>query len=158
MLAFAFYDVVVAVHVMAVVATFGVIFAYPVFVPWVRRTHPEAMPAVHDAQDRVGRLLISPGMGLVLVAGIYLASKAEVWSEVWVTVPLVILLVIGALGGAFFSPNERRLGALARRDLATGNGFSAEYDALFTRVATVGLVASSLVLIAVFFMVAKPGA
>jgi uncharacterized membrane protein len=158
MLAFAFYDVVVAVHVIAVVATFGVLFAYPVFVPWLRRTHPEAMPAVHAAQDRIGRLLISPGLGLVLIAGIYLATKAKVWSEVWVTVPLVILLVIGALAGAFFSPNERRLGELARRDLATGKGFSADYDALFARVATAGLATIVLVLIAIFFMVAKPGA
>ncbi|MCW3021983.1 MAG: hypothetical protein JWR30_1305 [Conexibacter sp.] len=158
MLALAFYDVVVAIHVMAVVATFGVIFAYPIFVPWLRRTHPEAMPAVHHAQDRVGRLLISPGIGVVLIAGIYLATKAKVWSEVWVTVPLVILLVIGALGGAFFSPNERRLGELARRDLATDKGFSAEYDALFSRVAAVGVAAAVLVLIAIFFMVAKPGA
>jgi uncharacterized membrane protein len=158
MLAFAFYDVVVAIHVMAVVATFGVIFAYPVFVPWLRRTHPEAMPAMHGAQVRIGRLLISPGLGLVLIAGIYLATKAKVWSEVWVTVPLVILLVIGALGGAFFSPNERRLGELARRDLATGKGFSPEYDALFTRVMTVVVAAIVLVLVAIFFMVAKPGA
>jgi uncharacterized membrane protein len=158
MLAFAFYDVVVAVHVMAVVAAFGVTFAYPVFVPWLRRTHPEAMPAVHDSRDRLGRLLMSPGMGVVLIAGIYLATKAKVWSEAWVTVPLVILIVIGALGGMFFAPNERRLGELARRDLATGKGFSAEYDALFARVATAGLATIALVLIAIFFMVAKPGA
>jgi uncharacterized membrane protein len=158
MLAIAFYDVVVAVHVMAVVAAFGVTFAYPVFVPWLKRVHPEAMPAVHDSRDRLGRLLMSPAMGLVLLAGIYLASDADVWSEAWVTVPLVILVIIGALGGMFFAPNERKLGEMARRDLATGGGFSAEYDALFARVATAGLVTAALVLVAIFFMVAKPGA
>jgi hypothetical protein len=116
------------------------------------------MPAVHDSRDRVGRLLMSPGMGVVLLAGIYLATKAEVWSEVWVTVPLVILVAIGALGGMFFAPNERKLAALARRDLGAGGSFSAEYEALFARVASVGLVTIALVLIAIFFMVAKPGA
>jgi uncharacterized membrane protein len=158
MLAFAFYDVVLAVHVMAVVAAFGVTFAYPVFVPWLRRTHPAAMPAIHDSRDRVGRLLMSPGMGVVLLAGIYLATKAKVWSEAWVTVPLVILLIVGALGGVFFAPKERKLAELARRDLAAGGSFSAEYDALFARVATVGLATIALVMIAIFFMVAKPGA
>ncbi|MDX6684852.1 MAG: hypothetical protein QOF86_980, partial [Baekduia sp.] len=40
MLAIAFYDVVLSVHVMAVVIAFGVTFAYPAFVPWVRKAHP----------------------------------------------------------------------------------------------------------------------
>jgi uncharacterized membrane protein len=158
MLAIAFYDVVVAVHVMAVVVAFGVSFAYPLFVPWLRRTHPEAMPAIHDSRDRLGRLLMSPGMAVVLLAGIYLATDADVWSETWVTVPLVILVIIGAMGGMFFAPNERKLAELARRDLGAGGSFSAEYDALFARVASAGLVTIALVLVAIFFMVAKPGA
>jgi uncharacterized membrane protein len=58
----------------------------------------------------------------------------------------------------FFAPNERKLAELARRDLATGGPFSAEYESLFARVATVGLVTIALVLVAIFFMVAKPGA
>jgi uncharacterized membrane protein len=158
MLAITFYSVVLAVHIMAVVGAFGVTFAYPIFVPWLRRTHPEAMPAVHDSRERIGKLLISPGMAVILIAGIYLASKADAWSESWVSVPLVILVALGAMGGMFFSPNERKLGELARRDLAAGGPFSAEYEALFTRVATVGTANVGLVLIAIFFMVAKPGA
>jgi uncharacterized membrane protein len=156
MLAIAFYDVVLSVHVMAVVIAFGVTFAYPAFVPWVRKAHPAAMPALHDVRDRVGRLVMSPGMAVVLVAGIYLASKADAWSKVWVTVPLVILIVIGALGGMFFTPNERRLAELSRRDLASGGALSAEYDALLARVQAVGYATCALVLIAIFFMVAKP--
>jgi uncharacterized membrane protein len=158
MLAMDFTSVVIAIHVMAVVAGLGVTFAYPILMPWLRRNHPRAMPAVHAAQDRVGKLLITPGLVVILAAGIYLASKEDVWSEVWVSVPLVILFVLGGLGGAFFSPNERKLAELARRDLQQGDQLSAEYDGLFARVATVGLVASFLVLVAIFFMVAKPGA
>ena len=157
MLALTFFDVVLAVHVMAVVAAFGVTFAFPVFVPWLRRTHPEAMPAIHDARDRIGKVLMGPALLVVLLAGIYLASKADVWSESWVSVPLVILVIIGALSGMFFAPNERKLGELARRDLAGGGGtFSDEYRALSARVDAVGLVTIALVLIAIFFMVAKP--
>jgi uncharacterized membrane protein len=156
MLALTFFDVVLAVHVMAVVAAFGVTFAFPVFVPWLRRTHPEAMPAIHDARDRIGKVLMGPALLLVLAAGIYLASKADVWSESWVSVPLVILVIIGGLSGSFFAPNERKLGEMARRDLAAGGKFSAEYQALSARVDAVGLVTIALVLIAIFFMVAKP--
>ena len=156
MLALTFFNVVLAVHVMAVVAAFGVTFAYPVFVPWLRRTHPEVMPAIHDSRDRVGKVLMGPGLLVVLLAGVYLASKADVWSETWVSVPLIILVIIGALSGMFFVPNERKLGELARRDLAAGKTFSAEYQALSARVDAVGLVTIALVLIAIFFMVAKP--
>jgi uncharacterized membrane protein len=158
MLAVEFTRVVVAVHVMAVVAGLGVLFAYPVLLPWLRRNHPRAMPAVHAAQERLDKLLINPALVVIFAAGVYLASKEDVWSKVWVSVPLVILVVLGGLGGAFFTPNERKLAEFARRDLQHGDELSAEYDALFSRVATVGLVAALLVLVAIFFMVAKPGA
>jgi uncharacterized membrane protein len=158
MLAITFYSVVLSVHIMAVVVAFGVSFAYPAFIPWARRTHPEAMPVIHELSGRLGRLVMSPAMVLVLICGIYLASDADVWSEVWVSVPLLILIVIGALGGMVFAPSERRLAELAKRDLADGGELSAEYDALFQRVAFFGFVTMALVLIAIFFMAAKPGA
>ena len=151
-----FYSVVLAVHIMAVVIAFGTSFAYPAFMPWARKNHPQAMPVIHAMSDRLGRLVMSPAMVIVLLAGIYLASDADAWSETWVSVPLVILIVIGGMGGMFFAPNERKLGELATRDLANGGELSAEYDALFKRVAVAGLVVCALVLIAIFFMAAKP--
>jgi uncharacterized membrane protein len=150
------YGVVLAVHIVAVVVAFGTMFAYPAFIPWARKNHPDAMPVIHEVSGRIGRLVTSPAMVIVLLAGVYLASDADAWSETWVSVPLVILIVIGGLGGMFFAPNERKLSELATRDLANGGGLSAEYDALFARVATAGLVTCGLVLVAIFFMAAKP--
>jgi uncharacterized membrane protein len=156
MLALTFYSVVLSVHIMAVVIAFGTTFAYPAFMPWARKHHPAAMPVIHEMSGRLGRLVMSPAMVIVLLAGIYLASDADAWSESWVSVPLVILLVIGGLGGVFFAPNERKLGELARRDLTDGGELSAEYDELFRRVAIAGFATMALVLIAIFFMAAKP--
>jgi uncharacterized membrane protein len=156
MLALTLYSVVLSVHIMAVVIAFGTTFAYPAFMPWARKHHPAAMPVIHEMSGRLGRLVMSPAMVIVLLAGIYLASDADAWSESWVSVPLVILLVIGGLGGMFFAPNERKLGELARRDLADGGALSAEYDELFRRVAIAGFATMALVLIAIFFMAAKP--
>lgn len=151
-----FYGVVLAVHIMGVVVAFGTTFAMPVFMPWARRNHPQAMPVIHELNGRLGRLVMSPGMVVVLLCGIYLASKLHAWSEVWVSVPLVILVLIGGLGGMFFAPSERKLGELATRDLAGGGELSAEYDELFRRVAIAGLATCALVLVAIFFMAAKP--
>jgi uncharacterized membrane protein len=156
MLAITFYSVVLSVHIMAVVVAFGTTFAYPAFMPWARKNHPAAMPVIHEMSGRLGRLVMSPAMVLVLVCGIYLASDADAWSETWVSVPLVILVVIGGLGGGFFAPRERQLAALAQRDLADGGELSAEYDDVFRQVAIAGLATCALVLIAIFFMAAKP--
>ncbi len=72
---------------------------------------------LHDVQGRLGKRLITPFATLLLLSGIYLASDRDLWDQTWVTVPLVILIVILGLGGAFFSPRERRLARLAERDL-----------------------------------------
>jgi len=148
-----FYDVMVAVHVAAIVIAFGVTFAYPVFMPWITRNHPESLAVMHEVQGRIGKFLITPFATLALLAGIYLASDRDYWKQPWVTIPFVILIVLLGLGGAFFAPRERKLAALAKRDGAT---LSDEYHAAAKPVTIVGAVASLLVLVAVFVMIVKP--
>ena len=153
-----FFDVVLAVHVMCVVLAFGVTFAYPTVIPWLKANHPSAMPTVHRTQLRIGRRLITPFMVLILLTGIYLASDRHLWSQTWVTVPLVIIVVIFGFGGAFFTPRERKLAELADHDLGperTGT-FSPEYEKLFGSLMKVGALNGALILIAIFFMVARP--
>lgn len=151
-----FYDVVVALHVMCIVIAFGVAFVYPVILPWFTKTHPEAMPAVHEMQVRVGRMVITPFATLALLTGIYLAADRDLFSETWVTIPMLILIVLLGLGGAFFTPREKELAAVARRDLDAGGGLSEEYAARARTVGLVGALSSVLILIAIFCMVAKP--
>jgi hypothetical protein len=157
MLAVLFYDVVVALHVMAILIAFGVIFTYPVAVPWMVRNRPEYVPALHGFQARVGQRVIAPAGGIALLLGIYLASDRHYWSQVWVTVPLVILLVLLAVGGAWISKTEERLETLARRDIGEGGGtLSGEYHGVLRTWSLVAYGSCALVLVAVFFMVAKP--
>ena len=151
-----FYDVVVAIHVMCIVIAFGVTFVYPVIIPWLTKTHPEAMGTVHEMQGRIGKLVITPFATLALLSGIYLAHDRDLFSKTWVTIPFVILIVLLGLGGAFFAPRERRLAELARRDTEAGGALSEEYFATAKVVGMVGACASLLVLIAIFCMVAKP--
>lgn len=159
-LAVTFYDVVLWVHVTSIIAAFGVTFAYPVTMPFFLRNHPRSMPAVHQAQDLVGKVLITPAATLALLAGAYLATDRDLWSEVWVTVPLVILIVILGLGGAFFAPTERKAAELASRDIAAaGDGepqFSPEYEAVLARLRNVDMLATLLIVLAAYFMIAKP--
>ena len=156
------YQFVLALHIAAVVVAFGVTFAYPVIFAVVSRQDPRALGALHRAELVVGQRLIMPGLGIVVVAGIYLASKLEVWSSFYVQWGLGAAIVLGALGGVFFTPTERRLAELADRDVAAAGSaevaLSAEYEALSRRLATVGALSSLLVLVTIYLMVTQTGA
>ena|SRR5689334_15146715 len=145
------YDVVKAVHIMAVVAAYGLPLAYPFFLPYVRRRHPEAMAGVHDVQHRLNQVITGPGTVLILLLGAYMASKYHLWGEPWVIVPLSIIVVIGALGGGVVVPSTARLSELAREDLG-----GAEYASVYRRYMAAEIVLGVLVLVAIFFMAAKP--
>jgi hypothetical protein len=144
-----------------------VTFAYPVMYAVGVRTEPRSMPGVHRIQDAVGKRVISPFLGLALLAGIYLASKLHVWGDFYVQWGLGAIILVGALGGAFFAPRERRLAELAERDIAAADQtspgernvvFGAEYKALRQQVLAVGLFANVLVLLTIYFMTAQTGA
>jgi Sec-independent protein secretion pathway component TatC len=153
MLAVQFYDVVVALHVMSILIAFGAVFAYPVATSFLQRTQPQVLAGWHALQLRLGQRLITPAGTVALLLGAYLASDRDYWSEVWVTIPLVILIVILGLGGAYFAPRERRLSELAAEDPS-----SPKYTALARQVTLMQTLAGGLVLVAVFFMVTKLGA
>ena len=61
------YSVVMALHIMAVLAAYGLPLAAPLFVPYLRRNHPRAMPGVHDVQHRLNIALTGPGTVLILI-------------------------------------------------------------------------------------------
>jgi hypothetical protein len=155
------YLVVQSLHVMAVVAAYGLPMAYPMLLPYLRRNHPRAMPGVHTVQHRLNQRLTGPGTALILAAGIYLASKNDLWGETWVTVPVAIMAVIVLLGGGFIVPVSKKMAGQAQADVeAAGSAgsltWSNEYDRTFNRYLAAEILLGVLVLVAVFFMVAKP--
>jgi hypothetical protein len=163
LVAVTFYTFALAVHIAAIVIAFGVTFAYPVMYAVGIRSEPRSMPGVHRIQDSVGKFVISPFLGLALLAGIYLASKLHTWSDFYVQWGLGVIVLLGALGGAYFAPRERRLAELAERDVAGGDAsasgfaFGAEYKALRKQVFSVNLAANVLVLLTIYFMTAQTG-
>ena len=156
-----FWQVILALHIAAVMIAFGVTFAYPLFVVAGARIDPRAMPWFHRVQVVIGRRLISPGLAVVLLAGIYLASKLHQWHAFYVQWGLAVVVVLGAIEGAIMIPRERKLAELAERDIAaSGSGevaWSPEYASLLTRVRIAGTVVSLLVLITVYLMTVQAG-
>jgi hypothetical protein len=160
--AVAFFEVVLAVHIMAVIVAFGVTFAYPIMFSVGARQDPRSLPLLHRIEYSIERRLINPGLLVVLLAGIYLASKLHVWSAFYVQWGLGAVIVIGAVIGAVMIPTAKRAEELAKRDLAASGeetiSLSAEYRALTRRLATIGSLISLLVLVTVYFMATHTGA
>lgn len=158
-----FYDVVLAIHIMAVVVGLGVAFAYPVMFAVAARVDPRSLPVLHRIEYTLERFVINPGLLVVVGAGIYLASDGHHWSEFFAQWGLGAALVIGGLVGSVMIPLAKRAELLAARDVAAapaGGGvevaMSDEYQAVVRRLATIGQLLSVLVLVTVFFMATKP--
>jgi hypothetical protein len=156
------YEVVLAIHIMAVVVAFGVTFAYPIMFAVGARHDPRGLPLLHRVEYTIERYLINPGLLLVLLAGIYLASKGHFWSDFFVQWGLGAVVVIGALIGSVMLPTAKRAELVAARDVAaSGDGevaLSDEYRALVRRLSSVGTLLSLLVLITILFMALHVGA
>ena len=153
------YNLAIFIHVASVLVAFGAIFVYPMVTALAHRSGLPAIAFWRRMQYQIGRTFISFGMLVALVAGIYLASEGPYdFGEWWVGTGIVIIVVIGGIGGAFFGPTEQKLAELAERDAATGaTEPSDEYKALAARHANVSYVAIALVVFALFIMTTKPG-
>lgn len=149
-----FYDVVLTIHILAVVAAFGVVFSYPVLDAWFRSAVPGNVAKLHELHLQLAQRVITPAMVVVLLAGVFLAFQ-DPWSlaDPWISATFAILLVLFGLTGGVLIPADRRLMQLAERDAT-----SPEYDAARRQADAFGGLALLLVIVAIFLMVAKPGA
>jgi hypothetical protein len=156
------FEVVLAIHIMAVVVAFGVTFAYPIMFAVAARHDSRGLPLMHRVEYTIERMLINPGLLLVVLAGIYLASKGHFWSDFFVQWGLGAAIVIGALIGSVMIPTAKRAETAAARDVAAaGDGeivMSDEYRALVKRLTVVGSGLSVLVLITILLMALHVGA
>jgi len=154
------YDYVLAVHIMAVVVGFGFVFALPVVYMVAGKHDPRSLPILHRIEYTVERMIINPALLVLVLAGIYLASKGHHWSEFFVQWGLAAAVIIGAVLGAVMIPTAKRAEEAATRALATGEEGDfqpgAEYQALVRRLNLFGSGLGVLVLATILFMAVKP--
>ena len=157
-----FDEVILALHIISVVVAFGVLFAYPLFMVVGARLDPAAMPWFHQMQLGVSRRLIAPGLVLVVIFGVVLASEYHAWHAFYVQWGVGVSIVIGGLEGMLMIPRATRLADLARRDTtsaapAAGAALSAEYRAVQRQALLGSSVISLLVLVTIFIMALHVG-
>ena len=154
------YEIVLAVHVMAVVIAFGWTFTLPVVFAVASRRDPRSLPVLHRIEYTVSRVILNPSLLVVLGAGIYMASDGHHWSEFFVQWGIGAVVVIGALVGSVLIPAAKRAEEAARADLQGFSGGDFQpgeaYRVATRRLNVAGSAASLLVLLTILFMVIKP--
>jgi hypothetical protein len=174
-----FLDLILAVHILAAIIAFGGTFAYPIFFTAGARLDPGAMPWFFRMMQQLTRRLIYPGLLIVLIAGIYLASKEDQFGAFYVQWGFFAVIALGGVEGAFLAPRVRQLITLSERDLAgasagpgapvaigggtaaSGAGtfaFSAEYQTTFNQLSIGGGTQALIVVVTVFLMATHAGA
>jgi uncharacterized membrane protein len=157
------YSFSIFLHITAVVIGMGATFAESVTFPVAMMTDKRHLPYVHRLQRAVNQWLTTPSLIVVIATGFYQTSKGD-WSfgDAWISGSFVIVILIGGILGAYFIPEDRKLQAMAERDIASAPPggeivMSDEYMRRSRREGLIGAVTGLLVVAAIFLMVTKPG-
>jgi uncharacterized membrane protein len=153
------YSISVWIHVSAVVVGFGATFAEAIMFPVAMKVGVRHLPYVHQAGLAINQRLAGPGLGLIILTGIYQTIDGD-WEfgSFWISATFLIAIVLGAMNGAYFIPTDRRLAAQAQREIDETGNVSDDYQKKARTEGIMGALAGLLVIAAVFLMVTKPGA
>ncbi len=151
-----FWQVVLAIHILVVIACFGVLVAYPVIMLAADRVDPRTIPALHRVRIIIARSLVNPGLLVVAAAGIYLAADLHQFSEFYVQWGIAAVVVLGALEGMSIIRSSKHLAELSQRDVdAAGSGevkWSQEYKSARGRYDQISMLMAAIVLVTAFLM------
>lgn len=142
------------IHLLAAAAWIGAALALQVIA--VRTKHAPDAVSDHFAIDAeaIGRAVFGPSSILLFATGVVLVERAYAWSEPWIIIGVVALVIAGAIGGAFLIPEGRRIAALARQP---GHD-PAEVRSRSLRRFRIARIDLAVLVLAVADMVFRPGA
>jgi hypothetical protein len=159
------YNLSLFLHITAVMVGFGATFAEAIMFPVATKVGVRHLPYVHRLQLAINQYMAGPAMLVILATGFYQVSEGN-WElgKFWLSGTIVIILVVGALLGAYFIPADRKLAPMVEREIeAAGDrqlalaDLSEGYQRQARREGMVGALTGILLVVAVYIMVTKPG-
>jgi hypothetical protein len=151
-----FVNIVLAIHVIAAVAAFGVMLVYPLLgsvAPII--VAPAGLAPFHRAQAQIIRRLVNPGVIVVVASGLVVAFDRGTLGTFDVRSGLAATVALGAIAEGYLAPRETLLAETAARDLRSEAGVPGKtYIALKHEVAWATRLASGIVLATIVVMVA----
>lgn len=114
-----------SIHVIGAIAGVGPLFVQPLLMSYLRKREPASIGGVMVAMLWINRVLVTPGLTILLLAGLYLVGNGQgEFSEPWISFGLAAVIVMLGLVGAVIMPRLRRGAELAESGHATGEEFS----------------------------------
>src|ERR1044072_2207891 len=149
-IAVTFYNVVVWLHISAVVLAFGPTFAFGLYIALAQRKYPRAIPAVLESQIAITRSFVTLGGLLIFITGLYLAGDVWEFSDFFVIWGVLAIIALLGLAHGFFLPHNAGALRAATRDIdaagPTGDvELSREFEEVSGRSARMGPIAGLLV-------------
>jgi Predicted integral membrane protein (DUF2269) len=160
------FQISLFLHITAVMVGFGATFAEAIMFPVAMKVGVRHLPYVHRLQLAINQWLATPALVIVLATGLYQVDELNYqFGDFWISATFTIVIVIGALLGAFFIPADKRLGPMVAGEIAALgdreiklSDLSAEYQRRGRMEGIVGTITGVLLIVAVYLMVVKPGA
>ena len=145
-----FYDVVVWLHVVAMLLAFGPTFAYGAFFAAAGQSNPAALPTIGRVVIAWSRIATRLGILLILITGLYLADDRWDFGDFFIAWGIVAVLVLFAMNQFYFTPTTQRF-----VDAAEG-GRQEEVMLIASQQRKVGPLAGIIVILTIYVMTAKP--
>ncbi len=154
-----FWQIVLAVHVVFVVAAFGLLLAYPLITIAAERLDRRSLPVILRVRMLLGRSLVNPGLLIVVISGVYLAAQQHQWGDFYVWWGIAAALALGGLEGALVTRQSVALVALAERDVGlfgdAEGSWSSDYGTARSRADQVNALLAVIVVVTTFLMVVQ---
>jgi uncharacterized membrane protein len=146
------YTLLRFLHVLSAVVAVGTNLTYRVLLARAHR-EPAHLGHVLETIRVLDRRVAMPGYAVVLVTGLLLVwmGPATITTS-WVLASLVVFVVVAVIGAAALAPAMRAM----RQHVAAGGHETPEYRRAQVRAYRLIAVATALVVIILYFMVAKP--
>ena len=145
-----FYDVVVWLHITAVLLAFGPTFAYGAFFAVAGQTNPAALPTIGRVVVSWSRIATRLGILVILISGLYLTDDRWDFGDFFVSWGLAAVVVLFAMSQWYFIPTTQRFVEAAEA------GRSEEVMAIAGQQRKVGPLAGIIVILTLYVMTAKP--
>lgn len=156
-----FYDVVLWIHITAVVTALGPAFAYAAIAAIAVKEGLRASLGVERAIFKLNMTGTTYGMVVILLSGLYVAGDRWSFGDFFVSWGVIAILVLFGIVHGYFLPRQRRLiaGLEAEVDAAAGDAKverSGELRTLDREIERMGIVAGIVIVLTIYVMTAKP--
>jgi uncharacterized membrane protein len=164
-LAVANVDVSIFLHITAVVVGFGSTFSESVMFPVAMKMSARNLPYVHRLQLVINQFFAIPAAIVVAATGIYQVDKFNFdYGNFWLQGTITILVILFLVNIFFFIPTDRKLLPIIEKAIAdagdkelTLQDLPPTYQKLGRAEGIVGSLMGILLIVAIYFMVTKPG-